>query len=88
MSSSGSIPRVGLVDASLLAVALVWGSTYLVAKELVGPSTVVAVLALRFLERLSTAETAEVLGLSPGAVRLRVMRALDRLRDRLGGDES
>jgi len=46
------------------------------------------VLALRFLERLSTAETAEVLGLSPGAVRLRVMRALDRLRDRLGGDES
>ena len=46
------------------------------------------VLALRFLERLSTAEAADVLGLSPGAVRLRVMRALDRLRDRLGEDES
>jgi RNA polymerase sigma-70 factor (ECF subfamily) len=43
------------------------------------------VLALRFLERLSTTEAAEVLGLSAGAIRLRVMRALDRLRDRLGG---
>jgi RNA polymerase sigma-70 factor (ECF subfamily) len=46
------------------------------------------VLALRFLERLSTAEAAAVLGLSAGAVRLRVMRALDRLRGRLEGDES
>lgn len=33
----------------LLAVAVVWGSTYLAAKELVTPDTVVAVLALRFL---------------------------------------
>jgi drug/metabolite transporter (DMT)-like permease len=41
--------RPGLVDASLLAVAVVWGSTYLVAKELVQPDTVVAVLAIRFL---------------------------------------
>jgi drug/metabolite transporter (DMT)-like permease len=42
-------PRSGLVDTSLLAVALVWGSTYLAAKELVVPSTVIAILALRFL---------------------------------------
>lgn len=44
------------------------------------------VLVLRFLERLSTAETAAVLGISPGAVRLRLMRALERLRRGLGVD--
>jgi RNA polymerase sigma-70 factor, ECF subfamily len=44
------------------------------------------VLALRFLERLTTAEAAAVLAVTPGAVRLRVMRALDRLRELLGGD--
>ncbi len=42
------------------------------------------VLVLRFLERLSTAEAAEVLGISSGAVRLRLMRALERLRQSLG----
>jgi RNA polymerase sigma-70 factor (ECF subfamily) len=51
------------------------------------------VLTLRFLERLSTTETAAVLGVSENAVRLRHMRALERLRGRLGpdwqsGDES
>ena len=45
------------------------------------------VLALRFLEQLSTSETAEVLGTTQGAVRLRLMRALQRLRSQLG-DES
>jgi RNA polymerase sigma-70 factor, ECF subfamily len=42
------------------------------------------VLVLRFLERLSTSEAAEVLGIKPGAVRLRLMRALERLRSNLG----
>jgi RNA polymerase sigma-70 factor (ECF subfamily) len=44
------------------------------------------VLALRFLERLSTAETAAVLGVSAGVVKVRLFRALDRLRGRLGGE--
>ncbi|MFI5936233.1 DMT family transporter [Actinoplanes sp. NPDC051494] len=37
------------VDLLLLAVAVSWGSTYLVAKELVTPDSVVALLALRML---------------------------------------
>lgn len=44
------------------------------------------VLVLRFLERLSSAETAAALQISPGAVRLRLMRALERLRRNLGDD--
>ena len=44
------------------------------------------VLVLRFLERLSSVETAAVLGITPGAVRLRLMRALERLRRNLGDD--
>jgi RNA polymerase sigma-70 factor, ECF subfamily len=43
------------------------------------------VLVLRFLERLSTAEAAEVVGVSQGAVRLRLMRALERLRESING---
>jgi RNA polymerase sigma-70 factor (ECF subfamily) len=41
------------------------------------------VLVLRHLERLSVAETAEALGISPGAVKVRHLRALDRLRSLL-----
>ncbi|MFI9049229.1 DMT family transporter [Streptomyces sp. NPDC053427] len=40
--------RVRLIDMLLLAVAAVWGSTYLAAKELVTPGSVIAILALRF----------------------------------------
>ncbi len=43
-----------------------------------------AVLVLRYLEDVSVAETAHALGVSPGAVRNRTLRALDRLRAVLG----
>jgi len=43
-----------------------------------------AVLVLRYLEQLSTADIAAVLGISPGAVRVRHTRALTRLHGLLG----
>ncbi|GGC03716.1 DMT family transporter [Cellulomonas carbonis] len=52
MTTRGRRPGSGAstraVDALLLLVAAVWGSTYLAAKGVVTPSTVVAVLAIRF----------------------------------------
>lgn len=43
------------------------------------------VLVLRFLEQLSTAEAAAVLGIGEGAVKSRLMRAVVRFRDLLDG---
>jgi RNA polymerase sigma-70 factor, ECF subfamily len=43
------------------------------------------VLVLRHLEQLSTEETAAVLQISPSAVKMRTLRALQRLRQALGG---
>jgi RNA polymerase sigma-70 factor (ECF subfamily) len=44
------------------------------------------VLVLRHLEQLSTKEIAAVLGITPGAVKTRHLRALERLRSLLGDD--
>lgn len=46
------------------------------------------VLVLRYLEQLSTAETADVLGCRVGAVKVRLLRALRRLRDLLDEPEA
>lgn len=43
-----------------------------------------AVLVMRYLDDVSVAETASRLGVSPGAVRNRSLRALERLRSLLG----
>jgi RNA polymerase sigma-70 factor (ECF subfamily) len=45
------------------------------------------VLVLRNLEQLSVADTAEVLGISAGAVKVRHLRALERLRALINGND-
>lgn len=45
------------------------------------------VLVLRHLEQLSTRETASVLGIAEGAVKVRLLRALQRLRDLLDEED-
>ena len=45
------------------------------------------VLVLRYLEDLSTAEIAAVLELTESAVKMRQLRALQRLRDLLGDED-
>lgn len=44
------------------------------------------VLVLRYLEQLSTAEVAAILSITPGAVKLRHLRALERIRGLLADD--
>ena len=44
------------------------------------------ILVLRYLEQLSTAESAAALGISVGAVKMRHLRALQKLRADLGDD--
>jgi RNA polymerase sigma-70 factor (ECF subfamily) len=44
------------------------------------------ILVMRYLEQLDAAAIAEVLGISEGAVKARVLRALIRLRDLMGAD--
>ncbi|HET6909426.1 MAG TPA: SigE family RNA polymerase sigma factor [Mycobacteriales bacterium] len=46
-----------------------------------------AVVVLRFLEDLSEAQTAEALGISPGAAKTHASRGLTRLRELLGPPE-
>jgi drug/metabolite transporter (DMT)-like permease len=60
--------RTSAVDALLLAVAVAWGSTYWVAKELVTQDTVLAVLGVRMLL------TAVVLGLILVVMRKRLKK--------------
>jgi RNA polymerase sigma-70 factor (ECF subfamily) len=45
------------------------------------------VLVLRYLEDLSTADTAAVLGVGESAVKMRLVRALQRLRDQLDEED-
>ena len=50
------------------------------------PSTDREILVMRFLEELSLQESADALGISEGAVSMRQLRALLRLRSELGGE--
>ena len=43
---------------------------------------------LRYLEMLSSREIAEVLGITEGAVKVRHLRALERLRGRMGDGDA
>ncbi|MEU9112342.1 DMT family transporter [Streptomyces sp. NPDC048483] len=66
MTRAPSSHRSWLTDVPVLAVAITWGSSYLATKSITGPSTVLAMLLLRFLMAVA------VLGL----LRLRAIRRL------------
>jgi len=44
------------------------------------------ILMMRHLEHLKIEQIAEVLGINPGAVKARILRALLKMRDRLGAE--
>jgi len=81
--SSGEVPYGDLPDAPL-ADHSAGSDLRLDLEELLGGLTEVdrAVLVLRFFEDLGVDEVAQRLGLTPGAVKNRSMRALSRARDR------
>jgi RNA polymerase sigma-70 factor (sigma-E family) len=81
--SSGEVPYADLPDAPVADPS--GGSDLrLELQELLGglSATDRAVLVLRFVEDLGVDEVAQRLGLTPGAVKNRSMRALARARDR------
>ena len=81
--SSGEVPYADLPDAPL-ADSTSGSDLRLDLQELLAGLSEVdrAVLVLRFVEDLSVDEVAHQLGLTPGAVKNRSMRALARARDR------
>ena len=81
--SSGEVPYADLPD-SAAADPSSGSDLRLELRELLGglSETDRAVLVLRFVEDLSVEEVAQQLGLTPGAVKNRSMRALARARDR------
>ena len=81
--SSGEVPYADLPDAPV-ADPSAGSDLRLDLVELLGGLSAVdrAVLVLRFFEDLGVDEVAERLGLTPGAVKNRSMRALARARDR------
>ncbi|CAM5377084.1 hypothetical protein SGLAM104S_10338 [Streptomyces glaucescens] len=94
MSSSIAVPgalaprRAWLTDLPVLLVAVVWGASYLAAKDITTAETVLAVLVLRFavVLRLVVAGLCVPRALTPGPVaRSRAARA-DPQRDLPAGD--
>ncbi|WP_193612439.1 SigE family RNA polymerase sigma factor [Nocardioides lijunqiniae] len=81
--SSGEVPYADLPDAPL-ADASDGADLRLDLQELLGGLSAVdrAVLVLRYVEDLGVDEVAHHLGITPGAVKNRSMRALARARDR------
>ena len=81
--SSGEVPYADLPDAPV-ADGAVGADLRMDLRELLGGLSELdrAVLVLRFVEDLGVDEVAQQLGLTPGAVKNRSMRALARARDR------
>lgn len=68
MSTQLSSRRAWLIDAPVLMIAVVWGSSYLATKEITSGATVIAILLLRFLlaiPLLGIAARRKIRGLTP-----------------------